>query len=500
MRRFMISAMASGSGKTVITCGLMRAFARRGLSVAGFKCGPDYIDPMFHTRVLGIPSRNLDLFLQGEDGVRRTLFGAAGQDYSGSAGHNAAGQVVWTDAGYDAPDLAILEGAMGFYDGLGGTTEASAWETSAVTDTPVILVLRPKGQSITLAAQVKGLMEFRQPGRIAGLLLTDCRPGLAAHLKNVLERETGLPVLGALPPLAEAALESRHLGLVTAAEVEDLLGRVDVIAENLEKYADLSSIWEIAKEDNSAGVDMRTDLLQSADLLKTQELSLAPGAPSAKQAAGPRCRIAVARDPAFCFYYEDNLDALRRAGAELIFFSPMADGALPAADGLYLGGGYPELYLKELSQNESMRESIRRAVDGGMPTVAECGGFLYLQEAVRDNSGRAWPMAEALPGSGFGTGRLQRFGYLTLRAASDSMLFRAGEEIPAHEFHYWDSTDCGEGIEAVKRDGRHWQCGHISETLYAAFPHLHWGGALPMAERFAAAAALTRHTRLANES
>ena len=431
----MLSAMASGSGKTVLTCGLMRAFQRRGLRVQGFKCGPDYIDPMFHTRVLGVPSRNLDLFLQDAEGVRRTL--GAGQG-----------------------DLALLEGAMGFYDGIGGTSDASAWQVAEATGTPVILILRPRGQSLSLAAQVRGMLNFRPDSHIAGLFLTDCKPGLYRHLAPILERETGLPVLGFLAPMAEAELPSRHLGLVTAAEIEDFSARFDEIAAALEQHADLDAMLALAAE--------------SVDKIPND-------------AANPpaRCRIAVAIDEAFCFYYEDNLDALRAAGAELIPFSPLHDAVLPLADGLYLGGGYPELYLSALSENEAMRCCIRRAVLDGMPTVAECGGFLYLQQAIRDGSGKTWPMAGALPGTGYPTEQLRRFGYLTIRPDRDSLLFRAGESVPAHEFHYWDCTEPGADLLAEKRTS--WRFGAASDTLYAAFPHLHWGGRTPMARRFVSA-------------
>ena len=443
MKRLMLSAMASGSGKTVLTCGLMRAFQRRGLQVLGYKCGPDYIDPMFHSRVLGIPGRNLDLFLQGEEGVLRTL-------------------------GRGKGDLAVLEGAMGFYDGLGGTAQASAWQVAEVTGTPAVLILRPRGQSLSLAAQVRGMRDFRPDSHIAGLFLTDCRPGLYRHLAPVLERETGLPVLGFLAPMAEAELPSRHLGLVTAAEIADLSARFDAVAAALEQQADLDALLALAAE----SVDITLD-----------------------NAAVPdgTCRIAVAIDEAFCFYYEDNMDALRREGAELVPFSPVHDTVLPAADGLYLGGGYPELYLEALSENESMRRSIRQAVQAGMPAVAECGGFLYLQQAVRDADGRTWPMAGLLSGTGFPTDRLQRFGYLTIRPDRDSLLFRAGEAVPAHEFHYWDCTEPGTDLTAQKQNS--WRFGTATGTLYAAFPHLHFGGQTPMAQRFVRACCRQRGHR-----
>lgn len=431
----MISAMHSGGGKTVLTCGLLRLLKRRGIRAEGFKCGPDYIDPMFHRRVLDVPSRNLDLFLQGPEGVRRTLQKQRGE-------------------------FALLEGAMGFYDGVNGTDEASAWQLSRVTGTPVLLTLRPKGASLTLAAQVRGMLDFRRPSPIAGLFLTDCKPMFHTHLKPILERETGLPVLGYLPPMEQAQLESRHLGLLTADEIDGFHRRFDAVADALEQSVDLDRLFSLAAQ--------------------FPPTDAAPPPPSS-----PRCAIAVARDRAFCFYYEDNLDALRQAGAELRFFSPLEDETLPEADGLYLGGGYPELYVEALSQNRVMREKIRAAVTGGMPTVAECGGFLYLQRSLSGRNGDSYPMVGALPGEGFRTDRLQRFGYVNLSTETPTLLFHPGERVPAHEFHYWDCTENGADLSARKPSGKSWRCGFATPTLYAAFPHLHFGGPLPLAGRFA---------------
>lgn len=423
----MLAAMGSGSGKTVVTCGLLAALKARGMSVQSFKCGPDYIDPMFHRQMLGAPSRNLDLFLQGEAGVRRTL-------------------------SRQTAELALVEGAMGFYDGVKGTDRASAWAAAETADIPAVLVLAPKGASLTLAAQIRGLQTFRAPSHIAGLLLNNCKPSLYAHLKPILERETGLPVAGYLPPMEEAVLDSRHLGLLTAGEVENLAARFAAVARQMERTVEIGALLALAGE------------------VREREESLS--------ASAPRCKIAVARDEAFCFCYADNLDLLRESGAEPAFFSPLRDPALPPdADGLYLPGGYPELYACQLSENQPLREAIRRAVTAGLPTVAECGGFLYLQRTLEDEQGTSWPLAGVLPGDGYKTGRLQRFGYKNLTAEEDSLLFRAGESVPVHEFHYWDCTEPG----AV-----------LTETMYAAFPHLHFGGALPLAERFVERAAQWR--------
>ena len=449
MKALMLSAMQSGAGKTVMSCALMAALKKRGCRVQAFKSGPDYIDPMFHSRVLGVESRNLDLFLQGEKGVKRTFASAHG-------------------------DVALVEGAMGYYDGRNSTTEASAWHLATVLGLPTVLVLRLDGSGNTLAAQVRGLQTFRPESRIVGILLCGYTERLADRTAKVLEKECGLPVLGFLPPMEEARLESRHLGLLTAAEIEDFQARFDRISGQVEQSVDLDRLLALAAETEPTRRD------------ETDSHSVCAGEQTGHAVRVRRngCRIAVARDETFCFHYADNLDALRSAGAELAFFSPLHDTLLPAADGLWLCGGYPELHAQTLSENRGIRREIRERVLGGCPTVAECGGFLYLQESLEDLEGKSWPMCGALPGAGFRTGRLQRFGYLKLKAERDSLLFRTGEEIPAHEFHYWDSTENGEDLEAEKADGRSWRCGRVSNTLYAAFPHLHFGGELPLAERF----------------
>ena len=434
MKTILFSAMHSGAGKTVMSCAVLAALKKRGLALCAFKCGPDYIDPMFHSRVLGLPCRNLDLFLQGEEGVQKSLRRGEGE-------------------------LALIEGAMGYYDGVGATEENSAYAIARLTGTPALLVLRPGGSALTLAAQVRGLQRFRPESQLAGLLLSECTAGMAAFIAPLLERETGLPVLGFLPPMPEADFDSRHLGLMTAAEITDFQARMDRLAAQAEQSIELDRLLDICKK-----------------VYITKE-------PAIDSAA--LCRLAVARDEAFCFLYEDNLDALRQAGAELCFFSPLRERALPAGvSGLYLPGGYPELYARTLSENNAMRSAVAGAVRAGMPTVAECGGFLYLQQSLEDAGGACFPMCGVLPGVGCRTGRLQHFGYQMLEAAEDSLLFRTGEKVPAHEFHYWRSTVCGAALFSRKPDGRSWPGGQATDSLYAGFPHLHFGGKTPLAERF----------------
>ena len=440
--------MHSNAGKTVMTCALLAVLKKRGLDVRSFKCGPDYIDPMFHSRVLGVPSRNLDLYLQGEEGVKASLQ------------RNRSG-------------ICVLEGAMGYYDGLNGTTACSAWETALCTKTPAVLVVRPKGVGVSLAAQIKGMKTFRPDSGLCGILLAACTEKLAAYLSPILEKEAGLPVFGYLPPMPEAQWGSRHLGLLTAEEVQDLSVRISLMAEQFEKTVDVDRLLSAAEEE------------QTVSQFCSDDRQISPW----KESSDRNVRIAAARDSAFSFYYEDSFDALRRAGAELVWFSPLKDQAIPEhCGGLYLGGGYPELFASALSENTAMRAAIRKAAEKGMPLLAECGGFLYLQQELEDDKGQSFPMCGFLPGKGFRTNRLQRFGYQKLEADRDSLLFRKGERIPAHEFHYWDSTDCGSDLLSVKEDGRRWSCGFVSGTLYAAFPHLHLDGPFPLAERFVLAA------------
>lgn len=438
----MIAAPQSGGGKTVMTCALLAAFLQQGETPCAFKCGPDYIDPMFHRAVLGVESHNLDLFLSSQETLR-TLYARY------AAGHS----------------VAICEGVMGYYDGVGGTTtQASAWHLADTLHLPVLLVVRPKGASLTLAATIQGLRDFRSPSHLAGILLNDCPPMLYRTLAPMLESQTGLPVLGYLPPMKEAQLESRHLGLYTAEEIDNLQERIRALGKQAEETLDWSRIRACCQRK--------------------------PHPHEEQQPQKSEVRIAVARDEAFCFCYAETLDTLRQAGAEPVFFSPMRDTELPPrCGGLYLPGGYPELYAETLSRNSKMRTAIRQAVEEGMPTVAECGGFLYLGQSLEDPVGTAWPMAGALPGKGFGTKRLVRFGYAEMTAQKDNLLLRAGESVPVHEFHYWDSTDNGQACVARKPiSGRSWTCGFATSHLFASFAHLYMAGAPQLARRFVRAA------------
>lgn len=433
----MIAAAGSGSGKTTITCAVLKALKARGRRPTSAKCGPDYIDTMFHSSVLGAPSTNLDLYFFDDNTARYLLA------ENGSNG-----------------DITVIEGVMGYYDGLGiDSTESSSYHLAKVTGTPVILVVNSRGAALSVLATIKGFKEFRPDSNIRGVILNNCTESTYKVLKGVIESEFGgeiIPV-GFMPRIKDASLESRHLGLVTAQEIEDLQEKLERLKDQALESLDFEAIEKIAEE---------------APELEYEE-------PEIKHFDN-NVRIGVARDKAFCFYYEDSLELLKKMGAELVDFSPLEDDTLPEGlDGLYLGGGYPELYAEQLSSKTSMRGSVLRAVESGMPTIAECGGFMYLTEAIGDS-----PMVGALPGECSDQSKLMRFGYVKIKAEKDGMLMEAGHEIPAHEFHHWDCTENGSDFTATKKNGRTWQAAVTNESLYAGFPHFHFMADMSLAENF----------------
>lgn len=429
--RILLTAPSSGSGKTLITCGILQALVNRGKKTLAFKTGPDYIDPMFHSKIIGIPSKNLDTFF-AEDEIVRYLFGKEACK----------------------ADLSVMEGAMGYYDGIAGTQfKASAYDVARATDTPVILIVNTKGMSLSAAAVIKGFLEFRKDHRIAGVILNQMSEALYHRMKDILEEELHVRILGYVPKVAEYVIESRHLGLVTPDEVENLQEKLNGLASVLETTIDMDALIEIA---------------ESASELCYEEPSL----PYLKQ----KVKIGVARDEAFCFCYQDNLEMMEKMGAELVFFSPLRDHHLPESlDGLIFYGGYPELYAKTLSENEAMRREIRHMLDTGTPYLAECGGFMYLHEILEDMEGREWPMVGKVPGKVYPAKGLRRFGYVSLEAKKDQIFGKKGELCRGHEFHYFDSTSNGCDFVAEKPQvERCWECIHADEKSVAGFPHFYY--------------------------
>lgn len=461
----LITAGASGSGKTSVVVGLLSLLQKKGYNVGSFKCGPDYIDPMFHRAVMGVESHNLDLFLASADRVKEFY-----QRYS--AGKTAV----------------ICEGAMGYFDGLGGITdEASAWKVADTLDLPVIAVIDAKGASLSIAAQILGLKSLRQPHHIVGVILNKCSKMLYQRLKPVLEAETGVKIIGCLPYVEGAEFSSRHLGLYTAGEISDINQRIEKIADALEDSLDFEAFEELCKRNVKAGDGVEQLELEDRKTCASEGEDCALD--GRKTCA--KARIAVAFDDAFCFLYEETLDTLEEQGAELVFFSPLHDEGLPkGVSGLYLPGGYPELFAGELSFNEDMLKDVKSAIESGLPTVAECGGFLYLCESLEDGNGDIYEQVGIFKGAATNKEKLVRFGYSLLSQEEDSLLFRKGEEVPMHEFHYWDAADPGSDLLATKPlGGRSYRCAYSTDTLYAGFPHLYLAGKPKLAARFVEKAA-----------
>ena len=435
--RFMIAAPASGSGKTLVTCGILQALVNRGLKVASFKCGPDYIDPMFHSRVIGARSKNLDAYFVGEDTLRY-LFGRTAETC----------------------DISVVEGVMGFYDGMGITdSSASSHDVSQKLDIPVVLLLNCRGASLSVVPMLKGFLEFR-PNNIKGVIFNNMSQRVYEEIAP-LAREMGVEPVGYVPKVSDLVLESRHLGLVLPSEIEELKDKLNRLAEVLEGTLDIDLLMSIA----GSAPEMEYS------------------APEVRRIDG-KVRIGLAADETFCFTYEDNIELLERCGAEIVRFSPMTDQGLPDVDGIVLSGGYPELHSAELESNASMLDDIRKKVAGGMPCIAECGGFMYLHDEMEDSDGNMHRMCGVIHGSVRNTGRLTRFGYATFTPLRDDGLTGGSLSIKGHEFHYWDSDNCGSDWKAVKANGREYECIHDTGTMVAGYPHLYYYSNPEFATRF----------------
>ncbi|MBR3105212.1 MAG: cobyrinate a,c-diamide synthase [Lachnospiraceae bacterium] len=447
--RILFAGTHSGVGKTTITCALLRALQKRGKKPAAYKCGPDYIDPMFHREVLGVDSGNLDSFFQDEKQLKRSLL-------------------------QHTQDIAVIEGAMGYYDGIGFASSASTAEVAALTQTPVVLVVDCRGRALSALAEIYGFVHFRPEGaQIKGVLLNRLPERLYAAAAEQI-RAMGLIPVGFLPEQKEFQLKSRHLGLVTPQEIEGFQEQMDDLAKRLAQTVDLAGIEDLAEE---APMIEETDGLQTEEVFSVKEDKRVP------------VRIAVARDSAFCFYYRENLEILEAYGCEILDFSPCQDTSLPDCDGLILPGGYPELYAEALQKNERMRCQICDKIQNGLPTIAECGGFLYLHQRLTDAEGRIFQGTGALKADCSYKGFQRQFGYIELTAQKEQLLAEAGDTLKAHEFHYFVSEQTCDAFRAEKTDhSRSWMAGVATDTLYAGFPHIAFSGSPKAAKRFAEAA------------
>lgn len=446
LNRIMIAAPGSGSGKTTITCALLKALKNRGEQVVSYKCGPDYIDPMFHKQVIGIPSKNLDTFFTDEDATRELFL-----------------------KNRTEKDFVVMEGVMGLFDGLGGIREeGSSYHLAKVTETPIVLVINAKGMGRTLIPMIAGFLKYDKEKLIKGVILNKMSKSYYEIIKPLIEEELRIRVLGYFPDEKDINLESRHLGLVMPNESEDIQKRLQVMSKRFEKTVDVEEIEHIAE--------------QAKELLPAQKPLNINGC-SDKECSRPV--IAVAKDEAFCFYYEDNLLMLQENGAKITYFSPLHDTKLPdCCDALLIGGGYPELYAGELSRNVNMRNAIKQAIDTGMPIVAECGGFMYLHESITDKDGISHPMVGVIPATCSYKGKLVRFGYVEIQE-NKSCFLPEGQLIKGHEFHYFDSTDNGDCCTAQKpTTGREYPCVMEGDNYWMGFPHLYYPSNPFFAESF----------------
>jgi cobyrinic acid a,c-diamide synthase len=430
MDRILIAGTHSGCGKTTVTAGLLWALKQRDITPRAFKCGPDYIDPMFHREAIGLPSGNLDAFFNGGAQLCARLSGGG---------------------------LAVIEGVMGYYDGIGTHGECGTYRVAEATKTPVVLVVDARGQYTSAGAVIRGFMEFRPESNICGVIFNNASAMLYRGLSEIA-RDAGAEPIGFLPEDERVSVGSRHLGLITAAEIKDLQERLKTLGELAGDTVDIDRVLELAAE---------APALQTLSAAEVKPLG--------------NVRIAVARDEAFCFTYQENLELLAALGCAFAFFSPIHDTKLPGGiGGLYLPGGYPELHLAALSKNTSMLASVRGAVMDGLPTIAECGGFLYLHDYLD-----GVPLASVIHAGAYKTQKLKRFGYAVLRTNKDNLLCAAGEEVRVHEYHYYESESCGKGFLARKPGGgAQWDCVHATETLFAGFPHLYFPAKPEMAARF----------------
>lgn len=457
--RLVVGAPASGSGKTTVVAGLIAALVKRGQRVAPFKVGPDYIDPTYHTLAAGRPCRNLDPWMLASDYVPALV----------------------AHATRDA-DLALIEGVMGLFDGFSGVDDTgSTAHVARLLDAPVLLVVDVSAMARSAAALVQGFRDFDPRVRIGGVILN--RIGSEGHARMVteaVESSTGVPVLGYIPGDETLRLPERHLGLVPTLEPGHWRGWVEDVGTRVAVTVDLARIVELAR--GAPPLD-----LPSADPFVDASVSSSGGERQ------ERARIAVAQDAAVNFTYPDNLDLLRAAGAEILPFSPLDDGALPeGSQGIYLSGGFPEVYADQLATNEPMKASIRAAHARGIPIYAECGGLMYLTEAIVDVSGTRYPMVGLLPGSSV-MGSSLTIGYRTARAASDNWLWRRGDLVRGHEFHYSTWPDRPASLSpayellpttanaAARVDGA------CVGSLIASYVHLHFLSSPGIAERFVAA-------------
>jgi cobyrinic acid a,c-diamide synthase len=441
MKSIIISSNCSGGGKTTFTLGLMKVLKNRNIDVQGYKVGPDYIDPAFHREVTRKASRNLDTFLMGEDGVIKSYLKGKG-------------------------DIGVIEGVMGLYDGIGVSEKASTYEVSKVLgNLPIILVLSPKGQSVSICAEINGFKNYRD-ANIVGIVLNSTSEKYYNLLKYAIEKNCNTRVFGYIPKNEEMTLGSRHLGLVQSMEVINLDEKLDICAELIEKHVDIDGIINEMKEfEGKKSINLGSEDNNKVNFKSNGIKSL---------------RIGVALDKAFSFYYKDNLELLESFG-DVIYFSPIKDKVLPEnLNFLYIGGGYPEVFKKELEENYSMRNSIKEALENGLRCYAECGGLMYLTKSIDGAQ-----MTGFFEGESTMTSKLQNFGYCKVKINKNCFNKESDEgmrlQINAHEFHKSKVSINEEKVYEVEKtlySGEiiKWKCGYFKKNTLAGYAHINFLG------------------------
>lgn len=442
-RRLVIAGTGSGVGKTTLTIGIMSALQKKGYTVQGFKCGPDYIDPTYHTAVTGRTSRNLDSWMLNHDMVKEIAC-----------------------LGSKGADISIIEGVMGFFDGKNPTNnDGTTAEISMITKSPVVLVVNCASMARSAAAIVKGFQAFLEEANIVGVIAN--RIGSEGHFKIVktaIEQECNIPVIGYLKRNQDVAIPERHLGLVPSVERGELDSFFDQLGEMVLETVDVEQLYELAQA-------------PELEIVESQF----------KNKENHTVRIAVARDTAFNFYYQENLDLLKAHGAELVEFSPLKGEILPNdVAGLYIGGGFPEEFAKELSQQIAVKQSIQIAIENGLPTLAECGGFMFLTDAIETTDGEKYEMVGVIPGEVKMQTKLAALGYREVTGKDDNFFFHGNVKAKGHEFHYSTFHPKGEvpyayqtkGMRGIKQEG------YMKGNLVAGYTHFHFGSCQEMVKNW----------------
>lgn len=429
--RFVIAGTNSGCGKTTITSALISAIKKRGLKVQPFKIGPDYIDTMFHSFIAECDGRNIDSFLFNDETLK----------YVFSKNCKKA-------------DIAICEGVMGMYDGIGRTSKASTADVSKIIKAPIIMVVNAKGMSVSIVPIIKGFLDFDKNINVKGIILNNVKSKMQYNfLRSIIKDNINIEVLGYFQENENVKLGNRHLGLVTAGEIERLEEKMDILSEMAEETINIDRIIEIAND--------------------TQELKVKNILPEELKYKFNGMKIGIAYDFAFNFYYRDNIDLLNYLGIETVFFSPIKDEKIPDdVNMLYIGGGYPELFAVELTNNFSMRNSIKEFAENGGYIYAECGGLMYMSEKIKTFDGNEYSMTGVLEGSCKMSDKLQHFGYITVKNKETN------KYINAHEFHYSVEEIKNDTVfEVLKTRGLKtttWESGYKYKNVIASYPHIHF--------------------------